>query len=59
MKNKEYLFALVPFLSILVTSCSITDESGSSKVENNIEQNIDNDKLKGLLNEGEVILNLT
>ena len=59
MKNKKYLFALVPFLSILVTSCSITDVSGSSKVENNIEQNIDNDKLKGLLNEGEVILNLT
>lgn len=59
MKNKKYLFALVPFLSILVTSCSITDVSGSSKVENNIEQNIENDKLKGLLNEGEVILNLT
>lgn len=59
MKNKKYLFALVPFLSILVTSCSITDISGSSKVENNIEQNIDNDKLKGLLSEGEVILNLT
>ncbi len=59
MKNKKYLFALVPLLSILVTSCSITDVSGSSKVENNIEQNIDNDKLKGLLNEGEVILNLT
>ncbi|MBO8461433.1 MAG: hypothetical protein IAA85_01735 [Firmicutes bacterium] len=59
MKNKKYLFALVPFLSILVTSCSITDVSGSSKAENNIEQNIDNDKLKGLLNEGEVILNLT
>lgn len=59
MKNKKYLFALVPFLSILVTSCSITDVSGSSEVENNIEQNIDNDKLKGLLNEGEVILNLT
>lgn len=59
MKNKKYLFALVPFLSVLVTSCSITDVSGSSKVENNIEQNIDNDKLKGLLNEGEVILNLT
>ena len=59
MKNKKYLFALVPFLSILVTSCSITDVSGSSKIENNIEQNIDNDKLKGLLNEGEVILNLT
>lgn len=59
MKNKKYLFALVPFLSILVTSCSIADTSGSSKVENNIEQNINNDKLKGLLNEGEVILNLT
>ena len=59
MKNKKFLFALVPFLSILVTFCSITDVSGSSKVENNIEQNIDNDKLKGLLNEGEVILNLT
>ena len=59
MKNKKYLFALVPFLSILVTSCSITDVSGSSEVENNIEQNIDNDNLKGLLNEGEVILNLT
>lgn len=59
MKNEKYLFALVPFLSILVTSCSIGDVSGSSKIENNIEQNIDNDKLKGLLNEGEVILNLT
>lgn len=59
MKNKKYLFALVPFLSILVTSCTTNDVSGSSKVENNIEQNIDNDKLKGLLNEGEVILNLT
>lgn len=59
MKNKKYLFALVPFLSILVTFCSISDVSGSSKVENNIEQNIDNNKLKGLLNDGEVILNLT
>ena len=59
MKNKKYLFALVPFLSILVTSCTTNDVSGSSKVENNIEQNIDNDKLKGLLNDGEVILNLT
>lgn len=59
MKNKKYLFALVPFLSVLVTSCTTNDVSGSSKVENNIEQNIDNDKLKGLLNEGEVILNLT